>query len=309
MTNQAEVMAVRIKLTRMAGRGGRRVEIGYRLSEVSYQKSAVSQTEVGGWRHGPYRGLCLYRPLFTGRTVDCVFTGHCLLAGIQNGLWDTDHGRKHKKPIFIEMKNYLIVDDHMLARVGMVTLINERLSATVREASTLPQALELLGRERFDLILLGINIPGGQSSKMIGQIRDRQKDVKILMFSGYDERMHALSFLEKGVNGFLSKVCTTEQFFEALEVVQSSRRFVSSDVQEMIIQELFSTKSLKLKVNKLSKRETEITQLLVQGHASSSVGSILNLKPSTVSTVKRRIFEKLKVNSVVDLVKHFDHLV
>jgi two-component system invasion response regulator UvrY len=204
------------------------------------------------------------------------------------------------------MKNFLIVDDHAMTRVGVITTVTAHLRVKIREADNMQQALQWLDAEKFDLVLLDINIPDGHSSHMVGQLRERQKDVKILVFSGHDERIYALKFLEKGANGYLSKACTTEQFLQALDVVQNSRIYVSAQIEEMIIRDLLNTKGTKLKPDKLSRREKEIAQLLMQGHGVSTIGNILNLKSSTVSTIKRSIFEKLQITSVVDLVKRGD---
>lgn len=201
------------------------------------------------------------------------------------------------------MKNFLIVDEHALTRVGIIATVKEHLTVKIREAGSMQQALLWLESEKFDLVLLDINVPGGHSPRMVGQLRERQKDVKILIFSGHDERIYALRFLERGVNGYLSKACSTEQFLNALEVVQNSRIYVSAQIEEIIIQNFLNASGKRLKPDKLSKREKEIAQLLMQGNGVSAIGNMLNLKASTVSTIKRSIFEKLGITNVVDLIK------
>lgn len=201
------------------------------------------------------------------------------------------------------MKNFLIVDDHAVTRLGIASMIKETFSASIREADNMHQALHWLQTEKIDLIILDINIPGGNALHMIRQIKEEQSEAKILVFSGYDERIHALQFIKNGADGYLSKLCTPEQFHGAINTVQNSQKYISAEVGDMIIEELLAPKE---KVKVLSRREHEIAQLLAQGRSVSDISSILNLKRNTISTLKHGILNKLQIANVVELVKWFE---
>ena len=61
-------------------------------------------------------------------------------------------------------------------------------------------------------------------------------------------------------------------------------------------------------VERLSKREFQIFKLLAEGNGNIEISNILNLKMSTISTYKKKIFEKLQVKNVVDLVRIYDDM-
>src|SRR4051812_23769291 len=114
----------------------------------------------------------------------------------------------------------LIVEDHPLIRVGLKLLITESQSkAVITQCNTFPESMALLETEPFDLLILDIDIPGGENIKMISLIRSKQPDIMILVHSGYDETVYALPYIKAGANGFLSKKADPEEFKSALAVL------------------------------------------------------------------------------------------
>lgn len=204
-------------------------------------------------------------------------------------------------------QNYhvLIADDHAIVRYGTSFLIKELLpTGTIREANNFDQALKLLDTDRFDLVVLDINIPGGNNLQMIDVIRLRQPHVKILIFSGYDEQIYALRYLQAGADGYVVKQSSEVELRMAIQTLQNNDKYISHTVRQSLLNGLSHKKALSHNpLTSLSNREMEIMQQLVMGAAVAAIGATLGLQVSTVSTYKSRIFEKLKVNNVVDLVE------
>ena len=200
----------------------------------------------------------------------------------------------------------LLAEDHSIVRMGTNMLINE-LYASVRvtEATTFTTALRLLRDQPFDLLILDINIPGGDNLQMIGQIRQMREDLPILIFSSYEEGIYAIRYLREGANGYIQKESSPEEIKIAIQKVLNRETYASTAVQQQLFDYLGRSKKEFNPggLNKLSNRELEIMQLLVKGHSSSQIKDSLGIQLSTISTFKARIFEKMEVNNVVELIE------
>lgn len=207
--------------------------------------------------------------------------------------------------IYEKEVNILITDDHLIVQEGLAIIIKNFLSKAVFAfADSIDSTLDSLREHRVDLLILDINIPGGNNFQMIKQIRDVQKDVKILLFSAYSEETYGLRYLKTGINGYLEKNASEYEIRNAVFDLFLRGKYLSPKMQDQLIGCYAPTgpeKSLSL----LSNRELEITKLLIDGESTSGIGHRLDLKPSTVSTHKQRIFEKLNVSNMAELITEF----
>lgn len=207
------------------------------------------------------------------------------------------------------MNNILIADDHSIVRFGTAVAINETFKeAQITHASTIKEVYSHLNFKRFDLVLLDINMPGGNNINVIKEILDLQPDIKILVFSSYDENIYALRYIEAGAAGYLNKNTAMEELNNAISSIQERGKYMSPAVRDLYIQKLTSTKSSIDKVNplnKLSNREMDVAKHLIEGHGILEVSNLLDLSSSTVSTYKSRIFEKLGITNIPELIELF----
>jgi DNA-binding NarL/FixJ family response regulator len=193
--------------------------------------------------------------------------------------------------------NILILDDHLVVRKGMKLFLNDKFkNYIVYECETYPSALDLIARISFDVVFLDININGIENIKMMNEIKAIQPRVKILIFSSHEEKKYGLRYIENGADGFLNKFCSEE--------IIEKGYFYSEAIKEKLTNKSKSNKN-ENPLENLSNREFEIAKLLVDGEGNLEIANRLDLKMSTVSTYKNRIFEKLKVNSVIALADVF----
>jgi two-component system invasion response regulator UvrY len=199
------------------------------------------------------------------------------------------------------MLNILIAEDHGIVRVGITLLIKELFTEVkVDETSDFNTTLKMLGEKKYDLLVLDIGIAGGNTFSTIELTRLRQKELPILIFSGYDEELYALRFLEAGANGYVAKKASTDEIKIAIKKVIEKKSYVSRLVQEQLLT-MFKNKSHGFGITSLSNRELEITRFLIAGVGTKETGKILNLQKNTISTYKARIFKKLEVNNIIEL--------
>ena len=205
------------------------------------------------------------------------------------------------------MRKILIVDDHRMTCLGMAILLERVVEkAQVFFADSFMGALAQLQTTQMELVILDLGIPGGHGTAMIEALRKQQPDVRILVCTGRDELLFAVPYIAAGVNGFLHKSSSDEQVLMAIGMVMEGRQYVSGLVQQKILRDALQGHQEKNPLESLSARENQVLQLLLAGKWTKEIADELNLKFSTVSTQKTKIFQKLAVENIVDMVRIVD---
>ncbi|MFW0739415.1 response regulator [Flavobacterium sp. T12S277] len=201
--------------------------------------------------------------------------------------------------------NILIVDDHLVVRTGIAMVLKGQIKGVkISNAENFFELLAILKDYIFDLIILDINIFGGKSTGMIKDVRVIQPNVKILIFSAYEEEQYACRYILSGANGYLNKLCSEEQMVLAVTTILETGKYIQPEIVNKLLEAVLNKKPIN-PLDVLSKREFEIAELLIMGEGNLEIANRLNIQMSTVSTYKSRVFEKLKVNNIVELIDVF----
>lgn len=207
------------------------------------------------------------------------------------------------------VNTFLIADDHAVVRTGITITIREAFpSAEVTSVDSFAKALEQVSQNQFQVLLLDISLPGGNNLSMVNEIRKVNKAIKILMFSSFDEITFALRYLQSGADGFLSKSANNDEINTAIQTVLAGKQYVSERVKDHLFSAMIQNKGPQNPVDLLSTRETDVLQYLLSGKAISEIAELMNLSPTTVSTYKNRIFDKLQVKNLVELINKCGHM-
>lgn len=202
----------------------------------------------------------------------------------------------------------LLADDHGIVRMGLATMIKKlRPAAIVSQADNYAAALKLVDEESFDLIVLDVNMPNGSFQKAVEYIRIKRPHIKILVFSALDEELHAMRYIRAGANGFLNKLAKEDDVKNALEKMLSNGNYLSDSLKDNLIFS-GSTKSIYNESNPfhtLSNREMDIATRLMKGMRLKDISNELDIHVSTISTYKNRIFEKLSIQSIPEMIGVF----
>ena len=202
--------------------------------------------------------------------------------------------------------NFIVADDHTIVRQGVTFILKEiHKNSCVYQLANFSEIIKRLNTTPIDLLVLDISFPDGTSLNIIPTIKKIQPNLKILIFSAFDENIYAIRYLNAGANGYLSKLSNEEEIKLAIKSVLNSGKYISKNIQEKIMDNYIFNKP-KNPLEKLSNREIEITKLLVEGYSNIEICDALNIKKSTVSTFKNRIFEKLEVDSLSSLIQLFN---
>lgn len=204
-------------------------------------------------------------------------------------------------------RKILIVDDHLVVRNGVAMVLEKQLEGIrISNAENYFEALSLLRETAFDLVILDINIPGGKNTGMIAEINTLQPTSRILIFSANEEEQYAYKYITAGANGYLNKLCSESKMMLAITSVLENGAYLPPELAARFVEAGLKKKSVN-PLDSLSKREFQIAELLLDGNGILEISNILDIHMSTVSTYKARVFEKLKVHNLVELINLYQN--
>lgn len=197
--------------------------------------------------------------------------------------------------------NFLLADDHSLIRQGVEFLIEEiGFEGDVFHASTLQKVLETVEMKQIEIVVIDAIFPDGNSLNIISEIKRIKPEVKILVFSGVDESTQSIKYINAGANGFLSKLSEENEIKEAILKIHQTGKYISLITQGVLIDSLHNPNIVN-PLQRLTERELEIAEMYAKGYGNLEIANNLNVKQNTISTIKKRIFDKLHIENVVDL--------
>lgn len=197
--------------------------------------------------------------------------------------------------------HFLLADDHSLIRQALSILLEDiGIEGAVSQASNLSQVMDVVNSEPIDIAIIDAHFPDGNSMTIIPEIKKINPGVKILVYTGVDEKAQSLKFINAGADGFLSKMAEEEETKQAILQMLETGQYLSPITQTLLMSAL-QNPQLADPLKTLTDREMEIAELYGQGLGNLEIANRLSLKQNTVSTVKKRIFEKLNIENIVEL--------
>ncbi len=198
---------------------------------------------------------------------------------------------------------FLLADDHSLIRQGIEFLIEEiGLDGDIFHASNLSQVLESVKINPIDIAIIDAHFPDGNSLNILQEIKKIRPEIKILIFTGIDENTNSLKFINEGANGFLSKMSEEDEVKEAILKLYQTGEYLSSATQSLLMNSI-QNPHLVNPLFRLTERELQIAKLYAEGFGNLEIANNLDIKQNTVSTLKKRIFDKLKIENIVELIE------
>jgi len=201
------------------------------------------------------------------------------------------------------MLRLLLVDDHTVVREGLKRLICPLADKwSITEAGTGYQALELLRHQPFDLAIVDLSLPGMSGLDLIRRIKGEYPSVAVLVLTMHSEEQYAIRALQAGANGYVTKDTAATDLVAAVRKVASGGVFLSAQLAERMVLQLNGQRHVP-DIQVLSNRELDVLQRIVNGQRPVEIANALNLSIKTVSTHKRHVQEKLRLDSTAALVR------
>jgi len=198
----------------------------------------------------------------------------------------------------------LIADDHRIVSVGVERLIKEVFPTSIIHTTiNYSLAIKRLGAEEYDLLILDFNMPGMNSFQRITEAKAAFPSMKILIYSSFREDLYRIPCINAGADGYLSKEDNTDEIIKAIKDLMYN---LNSGTSEFSIKPQSSNVPVP-QHPQLSKRELEVYQLLVQGNGILEIANSLQITVSSASTYKRRLFQKLAVQNIAELIALYVH--
>ncbi|MCE4065814.1 response regulator transcription factor [Chryseobacterium gleum] len=201
-------------------------------------------------------------------------------------------------------KKILIADDHHVVRIGTALILEKNFNdVEVDFAETYDEAKQKIESGTFDLLILDIELPGSILKSMVKEIKSISPETFILIFTSYKENI-ALQYIEEGANGFLNKQSDPEHFVKAVEAIFKDGYYYTSEMMN----EILKGNQKKKAIENLSERELQVFNLLAKGNGNLEIANTLNIEESTVGTYKRRVYQKLKISNLVELLEIYSEI-
>jgi DNA-binding NarL/FixJ family response regulator len=202
-----------------------------------------------------------------------------------------------KKPQ--KLARVLIVDDHPAIREALASRIGRQPDLKVcGEAADTSDALRLVAETQPDVAVVDISLKTGNGIDLIKRLKDRDDDVRILVWSMHSESLFAERALRAGALGYINKDQDTDRIVYAIRRVLTGKVWLSEAMSECILQRGVGAGrqgATRSPLNALADRELEVFRLIGQGVKTSAIAVQLHLSVKTVETYRGRIRQKLEL--------------
>lgn len=201
------------------------------------------------------------------------------------------------------MIRILIADDHSAIRKGVrVILSGELLNVEFGEAIDGKEALKKTRQEKWDLIILDMDMHGKDGLEVLKQLQCEKSPVPVLMFSMHAEGQIALRALKAGAKGYLSKETVDTELLTAVKRILTGKKYITAGLAEQLAEQLQNPDKEPHEL--LSDREYQTLLLIGKGKTVSQIAECLSLSVPTISTFRTRILEKTGMKNTAELVSY-----
>jgi DNA-binding NarL/FixJ family response regulator len=202
------------------------------------------------------------------------------------------------------MTRVLIADDHEIVRDGLRDILTTRLGkVSVSEAKDAGEAINLLIKEDWDLVLLDINMPGRSGLEVLEEAKRLRPKTPVLVLTAYPEAQFAVRSFKLGASGYLTKQSVSDELVTAIQRILAGGKYVTASLAERLASRLGDTGG-QAPHEALSNRELQVLHLIAVGKSMKDVADELALSEKTVATYRARISEKAGLKTNVEIARY-----
>jgi two-component system invasion response regulator UvrY len=202
------------------------------------------------------------------------------------------------------MISILIVDDHPVVRQGLKQILAEEFpSATFGEAQNAPEALDLVTRRRWDIVILDISLPGKSGLELLKELKRKKATLPVLVLTMLTEEQLAARVLKAGADGYLKKENAPDELVRAIKIVLAGGKYVNPTLAQALTFDLAADTGRPLHAS-LSDREYHVLCMIASGKTAREIAGDLCLSVKTINTFRGRILKKLSKRTNVELTRY-----
>ena len=198
----------------------------------------------------------------------------------------------------------LLVDDHAIVRLGLMTLLNDQPDMQViAEASTAAEAVLAVEKLKPDVVLMDIRLPGEGGIEATRQVTSRFPESKVVMLTSFADDDLVIRAISAGAVGYVLKQVGNEELLRAIQAAARGEALLDPSTTAKLLTRVreFDRKSAEDAFRELSDREMDVLVHLARGKTNAEIGQILNLSEKTVGNYIGTMFEKLHLNNRIEL--------
>lgn len=200
-----------------------------------------------------------------------------------------------------------LADDHAVVREGLRYLLDAQDDImVVGDAGTGREAVAQVTGLAPDVVVMDVSMPDMNGIEATARILEVLPQTHVVILSMQGSVEHVYRALQAGAHGYLLKESAGKVLVEAVRSVHSGGRYLSTGITETLVDEYLHQRTMAAETSpleRLSRREREVLQLVVEGRSSIEIAEMLSLSPKTVDTYRSRLMQKLEIRDVPTLVK------
>ncbi len=204
------------------------------------------------------------------------------------------------------MTRILIADDHAIVRAGLRALISAESGFTlVGEAAGGYEAIEMVEKNRPDVLVLDLSMPDLDGISVTRSIKEKYSDLRILILTLHEDEALLKEAIKAGAAGYILKRAAETELIMAIQTIQRGDLYVDPSMVKILLGEPPKTPPQPLiSVDALTPRESEVLKMIVEGYTNRQIGQELNISIRTVEGHRSNISDKLGLHTRVELVRY-----
>jgi DNA-binding NarL/FixJ family response regulator len=200
----------------------------------------------------------------------------------------------------------LVVDDHELVRSGITRMLSDNPDIeAIGQASSGEDAIEFVRKDRPDIVLMDIRMPGIGGLEATRRILRIDDSIRVIVVTACADDPYPARVMQSGATAYITKGADIQEMVRAIRKAHSGQRYISPEIaQKMALKTLGGDREEDGELSRferLSEREMQIAMMVVDCQKVQDISDKLCLSPKTVNSYRYRIFEKLEISSDVEL--------
>lgn len=197
-------------------------------------------------------------------------------------------------------KTILLIDDHVVVRQGLKSLLQQWGYTVVAEGGSGEEAILLWQKHQPNLAIIDLDMAGIGGLEALNRILLRDKNAKILIYSMHEDSIYATRAIQAGAKGYVIKTDDAQTLLDAVNKIMNGQRYIGQKLaQNLAIDHVNDNKR---PLEKLTAREFEVFRQIVDGNSLSQISNSLNISYKTVANIQTQIKQKLDVQTTANLV-------
>ena len=203
--------------------------------------------------------------------------------------------------------NVLLIDRHPIIGHALSSKLKPiRELEYTGQSYTAMDSIDLIETKKPDVIVLALSLPDAYGLDFAAQIISLHKDIRIIIYTQYEEQIFAERAIEAGVMGYVMKRAPLEDLIKGIQSVLRNETFLSASMTVRLLNKITKgfSESVSHALDKLTHRELSVLLMLSEGSNPNEIADRLKLDRKTVETHRRRVKEKLQFSSISELIRY-----